>query len=73
MNCVIPQAFGDSAPERREKERRVWPPFRWGEVFIFNAVSLFFSLFLCIINRSGQAQSERQRRQMTLQKKTGAT
>lgn len=46
MNCVIPQAFGNSAPERREKERRVWPPFRWGEVFIFNAVSLFFSLSL---------------------------
>lgn len=56
-----------------ERERCVQPPFRWWEVFIVNAEFLFFSLFLCKINRSGQAQSERQRGKTTLQKKTGAT
>lgn len=38
--------LGSGEEREREREKRVWPPFRWGEVFIFNAVSLFFSLSL---------------------------
>lgn len=77
VNCVIPQGCIWSMQCLGTGDGRgicVRPPFRCCEVFIFNAEFLFFlSASLWIINRSGRAQSERQREKTTLRKRTGAT
>lgn len=55
---------GLGSGEERERERRVCPPSRWGEAFIFNAVSLFFFLSLSRHNKQIRTSAEREAKKM---------